>query len=85
MKVDFTPKEALYNKIYIGRLMWIDDEQKVIEYVKIMSNSPILLVNFTDGTSTEMNENKSYTFIVNNKLHWKKSNKKKNKPSISNI
>ena len=85
MKVDFTPKEALYNTIYIGGIMWIDDERKVIKYVKVMPNSPILLVNFTDGTSTEMNENKPYTFIVNNKFQWKRSKNKKLKPSTENL
>jgi ribosomal protein L23 len=61
------------------------DEQKVISYVKIVPKSPIIMVTFTDGETIEMNENKCYTFEVNQKLEWKKATRKQIKQSIENI
>jgi ribosomal protein L23 len=43
------------------------------------------MATFTDGETIEMNENKCYTFEVNNKLQWKKATRKQIKQSIKNI
>ncbi len=90
MKADFTPKEMVYNFIYKDKPMWVhnDDgleELKIIDYVKLVPNSPIMMVNFHDGDVMEMNENKCYCFDVNKKLIWKKSTKKQIKASTENL
>lgn len=90
MKADFIAYEMVLNTIMKDRVMWVSneediDEQKVISYVKIVPKSPIIMVTFTDGDTVEMNENKCYTFEVNQKLEWKKATRKQIKQSIENI
>jgi hypothetical protein len=90
MKADFIAYEMVLNTIMKDRVMWVVneediDEQKVISYVKIVPKSPIIMVTFTDGETIEMNENKCYTFEVNQKLEWKKATRKQIKQSIENI
>jgi hypothetical protein len=90
MKADFIAYEMVLNTIMKDRVMWVFneediDEQKVISYVKIVPKSPIIMVTFTDGETIEMNENKCYTFEVNQKLEWKKATRKQIKQSIENI
>jgi hypothetical protein len=79
MKAAFTPEEMLYNQIYQDRVMWVDidgvDEQKIIDYLKLVPNSPIIQVHFHDGDVMEMSKYKSYNFDVTNKLQFKKATK----------
>ncbi len=90
MKVDFIAYEMVLNTIMKNRVMWVVNsedinEQKIISYVKIVPKSPIIMVTFTDGETIEMNENKCYTFEVDNKLEWRKATRKQIKESIENI
>lgn len=89
MKADFIAYEMVLNTIMKDHIMWVVneediDEQKVISYVKIVPKSPIIMVTFTDGDTIEMNENKCYTFEVNQKLAWKKATRKQIKSSSIN-
>jgi hypothetical protein len=90
MKADFIAYEMVLNAIMKDRVMWVIneediDEQKVISYVKIVPKSPIIMVTFTDGDTVEMNENKCYTFEVNQKLEWKKATRKQINQSTENL
>jgi hypothetical protein len=90
MKADFIAYEMVLNVIMKDRVMWVIneediDEQKVISYVKIVPKSPIIMVTFTDGDTVEMNENKCYTFEVNQKLEWKKATRKQINQSTENL
>ena len=90
MKADFIAYEMVLNVIMKDRVMWITnnddvDEEKIISYVKIVPKSPIIMVTFTDGETIQMNENKCYTFEVNNKLQWKKATRKQIKQSTENL
>lgn len=90
MKADFIAYEMVLNVIMKDRVMWITnndgvDEEKIISYVKIVPKSPIIMATFTDGETIEMNENKCYTFEVNNKLQWKKATRKQIKQSTENL
>ena len=90
MKADFIAYEMVLNVIMKDRVMWITNnedigEEKIISYVKIVPKSPIIMVTFTDGETIEMNENKCYTFEVNNKLQWKKATRKQIKQSTENL
>jgi hypothetical protein len=85
MKSDFVLREIILNQAMQNMLMWVDDEKKTIKYVKVVAQSPIVMVHFTDGTVIETNENKNYTFEVNNKLHWKKATRRQIKQSTNNM
>ena len=79
MKAAFTPEEMLYNQIYKDRIMWIEidgvEGQKIINYIKLVPNSPIMQAHFYDGDIMEMSKYKLYTFEVTNKLDFKKATK----------
>lgn len=90
MKADFTPKEMIYNVVYKDKPVWVhnedgSEEKKIINYVKLVPNSPIIMAHFYDGDVMEMNENKCYCFEVNRKLVWKKATKGQIKQSTLNI
>ena len=90
MKADFIAYEMVLNTIMKDRVVWVEndegvEEKKIISYVKIVPKSPIIMTTFTDGETIEMNENKSYTFEVNNRLEWKKATRKQIKSSIINL
>jgi len=90
MKADFIAREMELNTVMQGRIMWVKndeniDEQKIIDYIKVVPKSPIIMVTFTSGETMEMNEHKTYTFEVNNKLSWKKATRKQIKSSINNL
>ena len=55
MKADFTPKEMIYNFIYKDKSVWIHNEDgseelKIINYVKLVPNSPIMMTHFYEVT-----------------------------------
>ncbi len=79
MKAAFTPEEMLYNQIYKDRIMWVEidgaDEEKIIKYIKLVPNSPIMQAHFHDGNIMEMSKYKCYNFEVTNKLDFKKATK----------
>ncbi len=79
MKAAFTPEEMLYNQIYTDRIMWVEidgvDEEKIIKYIKLVPNSPIMQAHFHDGDIMEMSKYKCYNFEVTNKLEFKKATK----------
>jgi len=79
MKAVFTPEEMLYNQTYKDRIMWVEidgiDEEKIIKYIKLVPNSPIMQAHFYDGDIMEMSKYKLYTFEVTNKLDFKKATK----------
>ena len=85
MKASFVVKEMIYNTVCKDKVMWVDGVQKIIDYVKVVPKSPIILVHFTDGDVMEINEYKTYDFEVNNKLDWKKATKKQVKASKENL
>jgi len=90
MKADFVLREMVLNEIMKGRIMWVQDDQegedqKIVDYVKVVPQSPIVLVHFTDNTVMEMNEHKPYTFEVNTKLNWKKATRRQIAQSNNNI
>ncbi len=85
MKSDFVLREMVLNQVMQNRMMWVDGEQKTIEYVKVVPQSPIVMVHFTDDTVVEMNENKPYTFEVTTKLHWKKATRRQIAGSTNNM
>lgn len=85
MKSDFVLREMVLNQVMQHKIMWVEDEQKTIKYVKVVPQSPIVLVHFIDDTVIEMNENKPYTFEVNTKLRWKKASRKQIAQSTSNM
>jgi hypothetical protein len=89
MKADFIAREIELNTVMQGRIMFVEntdgiDEEKIISYVKVVPKSPIIMVTFTDGETMEMNEHKTYTFEVNQKLEWKKATKRQIRSSIKN-
>lgn len=86
MKASFVLREMELNQIMKNRILWVEDdegvqEQKIVDYVKKVPRSPIILVHFTDGEVMEMNEHKSYDFEVNSKLNWKKATRRQIKES----
>ena len=85
MKADFVLREMVLNQVMQTRMMWIDGEQKIIQYVKVVQQSPIVMVHFTDGVVVEMTEHKSYTFEVNTKLNWKKATRRQIAGSTNNM
>jgi hypothetical protein len=89
MKADFIAREIELNTVMQGRIMFVEntdgiDKEKIISYVKVVPKSPIIMVTFTDGETMEMNEHKTYTFEVNQKLEWKKATKRQIRSSIKN-
>lgn len=89
MKADFIAREIELNTVMQGRIMFVEntegiDEEKIISYVKVVTKSPIIMVTFTDGETMEMNEHKTYTFEVNQKLEWKKATKRQIRSSTKN-
>ncbi len=90
MKADFVVREMVLNTVMKDGVMYVENEQgiedeKIISYVKVVPKSPIIMVTFTDGETIEMNEHKTYTFKVNNKLEWRRATDKQIKSSIKNI
>lgn len=59
--------------------MWVEidgaDEEKIIKYIKLVPNSPIMQAHFHDGDIMEMSKYKCYNFEVTNKLDFKKATK----------
>lgn len=81
MKAQFVFREMVLNVILENRIMWVDNsegvsEQKIIKYVKVVADSPIIHVHFVDGDIIEANENMVYEFEVNKKLLWKKATRR---------
>ena len=90
MIASFVLREMELNIIMKNRILWVENEegikeQKIIEYVKKVPKSPIIMVHFINGDVMEMNEHKCYDFEVNTRLEWKKATKKQIKSSIKNI
>mgnify|MGYP006908235141 CR=1 FL=1 len=85
MKASFVFKEMVYNSICKDKIIYVDGEQKIIDYVKCVPRSGDVQLHFTNGDIHMANESHVFDFEVNNKLQWKKANKRQIQQSKTNL
>ena len=84
-QASFLFKEMIYNSVCKNKIIYVDGQQKIIDYVKCVPRSSDIQVHCTDGTIFIANEGAPFDFEVNNKLQWKKANRKQIASSKNNL
>ena len=75
MRAEFSIDEAILNVCLSGRVIWLNNEQKVIEYVKHEPKTDKIQIHFDDDVTDPVwvHRTEFLTWEVNNKLVFKKS------------
>lgn len=77
MKATFSFDEMIYNQTFKGVVIYDDDDNpQVIDYIKIDKKTRQIIVSCVSGDVLTTHQDDSQSFEVNNKLEFKKPNKR---------
>lgn len=74
MKAQFTFDEMVMNSVCTGRVIYYDDKQEVIDYIKVEKKSRQLIVHCASGLVFPCKQDDVFEFEVNNRKVWRKVN-----------